>query len=220
MARTTPSRRIAVPERCGWAGVDWGVYGDWLTENGDRRGELIQLERRAERGDAPTVTDQIEAHVVVHQAEWTPDWEPLGTSYQWRHGFISEVTLKDIGDMEHLAWLAELMAEPEGRFIAGVRLRFDEWVKSELAEPLERLDLAYLRHLQVAYHPCGDLVVELLARQARLALTELDLRYAAVSDDGARALASIAQLGCRITALRASCASIAGSRPAPERPLR
>lgn len=76
----------------------WLVYGDWLLEQGDVRGELILLEHlkatgaRTARG-RPDTQRAIDALISKHESTWRAVL-PAGVDVvTWRNGFIAGVQL-------------------------------------------------------------------------------------------------------------------------------
>jgi len=87
----------------------WGVYGDWLQERGDPRGELLSLEVEAERGNVSAASAQrCEAIFAQHRAAWLGetltkalemqvDGEEV-LELQWKFGFIHFVKVRAVYD--------------------------------------------------------------------------------------------------------------------------
>jgi uncharacterized protein (TIGR02996 family) len=73
----------------------WLVYGDWLTEHGDPRGELIAVQaQRAERPDDPLLAAKELKLITDHAAAWLGDLAPLTNedfACTWRFGFLASV---------------------------------------------------------------------------------------------------------------------------------
>ncbi len=85
----------------------WGVYGDWLQEQGDPRGELVNLEVRLAAG----ADSALEARRDALLAEHTPAWlgKALGEALEmeidepvieleWKFGFLRSVRLRSHWD--------------------------------------------------------------------------------------------------------------------------
>lgn len=79
---------------------NYTVYADWLLQQGDPRGELInaQLKREADKsGSSGLLDEQITALHRQHDATWLGPLatQAEGCSLTWRRGFLDEVTLGD-----------------------------------------------------------------------------------------------------------------------------
>lgn len=97
----------------------WLVYADWLTEQGDARGELIVLEYRMKD---PSLSEQ--EHLLLrekiadlaeaHRSEWLPGWVPTdGCRLNWRHGFVIGASCH--GDSA-IASVSAILSEKNARF--------------------------------------------------------------------------------------------------------
>ncbi len=162
----------------------WMVYGDWLQEQGDRRGELIMLEARAaERADV-RVREAIAALVASSQASWSPAPLPLQVDYTWRRGFAWSATVSGISRHQHIRAIGQLLEDPQARLLVSLRLRFAPRASASVVKHISKLDFGRLQSFQVAYHPCGDRLVRALAEQSSSSLTTLDLRYTKLTDSG------------------------------------
>jgi uncharacterized protein (TIGR02996 family) len=135
----------------------WLVYGDWLTEQGDVRGELIALEHRLA---VEALSDKelravrrrggVSARSCRPTAAWLAGWAPPpGARLKWRHGFVVGVRTKWRDGT--LAVLERLAAHPVGRLFIKLDLREsgigDESVRaltsSEALGSLTALNLAH-----------------------------------------------------------------------------
>ena len=181
----------------------WQVYGDWLSDRGDRRGELIGLEARLARGgDSAALRAAIEALNAAHRDDWTPAPLDVSARYEWRRGFVHAATVEDLSDPASIQRIARLLADPEARLLTGLRLRFSRSVPPHgssadgTVEAIAGLALGGIRALEAAYagQGWGDLVARALQRRDDLALRVLDLRYAGLTNDGMAALADGAAL--------------------------
>lgn len=153
----------------------WTVYGDWLLEHGDRRGQLV-------RGGREPTAEEL--------AAWCAPL-PARLVSGWRHGFPIELELPCHPRATEL--LAAVLAHPAHRLVSSVILRRytyrDDDGLPEAAHPerdpvLDVLacDLRRLRALAIRYVPLSDDQVAALAA-APLAITALDLRYSGLTDD-------------------------------------
>jgi uncharacterized protein (TIGR02996 family) len=76
----------------------YAVYGDWLSEQGDPRGELVAIQlKRVERPDDPTLIERQTKLLADHAKVWLGELAELDSvkdlSVTWRHGFVSAVQL-------------------------------------------------------------------------------------------------------------------------------
>jgi uncharacterized protein (TIGR02996 family) len=176
---------------------NWKVYGDWLIDQGDRRGELISLEALAERTGDIAIRKMIADLIDAHQHDWTPRLAQ-GFEFAWRHGFVQAVTLSNIWDPDQIQRLALLLADPCARLVTKLRLGFapsiDEDVRADLLAELLELELGELQSLQVAYHAWGDALAHALVQLPTIALTHLDLRYSGLTNAGLIELAHCERL--------------------------
>jgi len=78
---------------------NYNVYADWLIQQGDPRGELInaQLKHETATGaDTTALTDRIQELHAKHDAEWLGELATQqGFSVEWRRGFVDAVTFGD-----------------------------------------------------------------------------------------------------------------------------
>jgi uncharacterized protein (TIGR02996 family) len=94
------------------------VYGDWLTAQGDWRGELVEVQARlASSARGSRVLVQREKELLArHNAEWIPyDWR---IKYGWSHGFIEGISVEDLAAPRGVGHaLEKILARPEARFV-------------------------------------------------------------------------------------------------------
>lgn len=189
----------------------WLVYGDWLLEQGDARGELIRLEHQRSLAGARVggdVVARIEALSKKHAGRWSPEVPP-SAALGWTNGFVTSLSLPL--DEATPGVLEAVLASPEARFLRSLRLHapasedpfdedgeFDEEAMNAPPKPVHApfaqaclaLDLRRLRALSFAYAVIGADGARAVARAERLGpLVALDLRYAWIGDEGAAALA-------------------------------
>jgi hypothetical protein len=95
----------------------WSVFGDLLTEVGDRRGELIALEQRA-----ASCERAFERSLLEHQARelfdalergWLGSLADAGLEVGWRRGFAIEVVVA----RAHASTLARLLELPSAALL-------------------------------------------------------------------------------------------------------
>jgi uncharacterized protein (TIGR02996 family) len=187
----------------------WLVYGDWLLDQGDVRGALIQLEHRHARArptERPALRSEIDALVKQHQKRWRKALPSSVTAKAWRYGFITQI---EVPWSEGAPALIEQALQE--RFVAGLRItapdRDDEDVDDdedgydENGEPirpppvelgaLAKLDLSRLRELDLSYVSLGVNGAKALASARSLGgLEALDLRYCGIENKGLAALAA------------------------------
>src|SRR5207237_8177394 len=82
------------------------VYADWLEERGDPRGTSVraQCALAALPDDAPRRHDLEQAErqlLAAHAADWTRDLAGRVSGWQFRRGFVAEVTLSAAAFLEH-----------------------------------------------------------------------------------------------------------------------
>ncbi len=153
----------------------WVVYGDWLLEHGDKRGELVRSHRQP--------TDE-------ERARWRG---PIAERYvRWRHGFVIELELPL--SARGVQVLGPLLADRASRLLSSLVLRplvyeDDNHLLAEQTDqsidPLDSVlvqDLRRLRALAIRYVELTDRRIDALAR-ASLAITTLDLRYTGLTDE-------------------------------------
>ena len=110
----------------------WAVYGDWLQEEGDPRGELISLEVAAERGnDSPAASKRRDEILAEHKNAWLGkklvdaiemqiDGEEL-LEIEWKFGFFHKLTVRGNydygGDMTPVEMFRELLKLESFKFV-------------------------------------------------------------------------------------------------------
>ena len=178
----------------------WQVYGDWLAQRGDLRGELIALEHACYGEPGAELEQrlaQLQAAVLADNAD------ARASEARWRYGFIIELVEDTLEYPYEIEALAELLAKPQARLLSKLTLSFAPAEGEPLNElegleffgarehtvaKLASLDLRRIRCLTLAYSNAGDELAAALARIEMPELRELDLRYCGLSDAGLRAL--------------------------------
>lgn len=81
------------------------VYGDWLSEQGEPRGEVIALQSN---GDQASKEDRkrLEALISAHGAKWIAPLDEIVRDPQFRLGFLSGCTMVKLRSKAHRALLA------------------------------------------------------------------------------------------------------------------
>jgi uncharacterized protein (TIGR02996 family) len=179
----------------------WLVYADSLLAHGDVRGELVRLELEA--ASVPTdnqrrrrLNVQARALIKRHEEAWRGGL-PAHAQLTWAHGFVTGVWLP--WEEDALTALGRFVAGPHARLLAAVGFRFDHRAPPELVAPLidqlGTLELPTVRTLRVSHVRLLPEVVRALARAKVVPrLAHLDLRYAALGDEGLAALLDEASL--------------------------
>lgn len=200
--------------------ASWDVYGEWLRERGDARGEVIRLERRRERV-SPSRRDplnrELAALVKRHKAGWDEGLPEGATVLERRYGFATRVVVE---------WSDDAPVEVErvlrSPFVTALRIKapegeedywddgddLDEDGQPRPSEHIETgglatLNIEWLTELDLSYLRIGALGARTLAvsnllrdvPDARGRLESLDLRYCAVGDSGLAAIAGSASFG-------------------------
>lgn len=183
-----------------WA--PWLVFGDWLLERGDARGELIQLEHRlATNPSARDLQAAIAALTKEHKTGWTKGI-PKGVDVtEWRHGFAIAARVSWSKDAPSL--VDRLLASPAARLLGTLQIRPPEREaegdddfpdEPPLAPPPADLDgfdalrFGSLRALDLAYLVLGSEGAKKLAALPIEGLRVIDLRFAYIGDEGIAAL--------------------------------
>ncbi|MCA9685028.1 MAG: TIGR02996 domain-containing protein [Myxococcales bacterium] len=181
----------------------WLVYADWLTQQGDPRGEAIGLEHRLrelgpQRGEA--MREQLEAllagpraRILTELSAAMPEGElPEGVQIEWRHGFV--VGLSYPLRLEDLEGLAVLLGHPQCRLLS----RLSVAVPEDEVEEEEDFDYDdYDGSPQM--HPIAEELVERLLELDLDRITELAVEYTPLPAAGVRRLSSCAKLAGLVT---------------------
>ncbi|WP_405796358.1 hypothetical protein [Streptomyces sp. NBC_01506] len=187
--------------------ASWLAYGELLTEQGDARGELIQLERRHARtrpADRAALRRDIDALVAEHQERWDAEL-PQGVSVlARRYGFATRVEVEWSEDAPAL--IERALRES---FVTALRIapgttseEDDDYDEDEFegedpefppveAGALAGLDLSQLAELDLSYLRIGGPGAQALAASAMTGrMHTLDLRYCSLDDVGLAALSA------------------------------
>lgn len=192
----------------------WSVYGDWLLEQGDRRGMIVRLEQQLARAGAaqrPELIARIESEKSELDAPFSMKKPPKGARLSFRGGFVvglvlplddttapvlsrilgsrdarllRSLTLSRISDPSDLDEEEEYEEPEEGKLLP-------EPTEAEKAMAVLALDLRAIRELSFAYSIIGPDAARALAEAKTVGpLVSLDLRYAWIGDAGIAALAA------------------------------
>jgi hypothetical protein len=170
------------------------VYADWLTDEGDSRGQMIVLEHRLSRGGlAPlervAARRRLQELQAQHQPEKLPDWTcPEGTALMWRYGFVIGVRFpREPGWAEALERLA---AHPAGPMLSTLALSNHSMGTEGLAVLLRSRVLPRLARLNLWGNRLDEAAAGMLAQTKALpSLLSLSLWNNQLGNDGATALA-------------------------------
>ena len=177
-ARAASSGTVAALEAAIFADPEnldaWAVYGDWLQERGDPRGEIVSLEIRAARGKISAAeAKRCEELYEEHAAQWLGEFLDDALEMQpndeevldleWRFGFIDTAKVRTVADYSgpHVdALFRELIQLDAFRFIHELRLGLNDLAGGSSFDPamqaLSKLgQVASLRRLVV-----GDFELE------------------------------------------------------------
>jgi uncharacterized protein (TIGR02996 family) len=181
----------------------WRVYADWLTEQGDARGELVMLEHRLATNALPAdeqraLRRRADAVVAAHQGAWLAGLaQPAWITLAWRHGFVVEAKLKRSDALDALDALA---AHPTARLLGSLEL-VRLGLGDEEARALAAAEsLSGVTRLDLEGNHIGALGAQALAASETLRnLVWLSLRVNPIGDEGLAALAASESLrGCRV----------------------
>jgi len=167
------------------------VYADWLEEQDDPRGELIRVQLRLHQKCCPQVLKGLRARDRElrrrHAVTWLGRVMPRLTGWEFRRGFVDEVTLKA---HVYLGPARELLDREPVRCVRMSRAtgNFSALAGSSLLARLAELDLSR-NHLNDAA------VAELTASPHLERLRALRLAYNFIRESGALLLADCPQLG-------------------------
>jgi uncharacterized protein (TIGR02996 family) len=183
-----------------WA--SWLVYADWLLEQGDPRGELVNLEHKLDtaklsRDERLGLVRQRMTLQKEHEGQWLRGLTlPEGLYPRWRHGFIIGLTPGSLkqGLGATLSFLRKLQAHPAGLLLCTLDLSELRLGDAEAAQ-LASAPLGPLTRLLLGNNQIGSAGVVALSESAHLgALGRLDLSHNAVGTRGLTALLSSAGL--------------------------
>jgi uncharacterized protein (TIGR02996 family) len=161
------------------------VYADWLDDRGDPRGTFVRVQCAL----ATLPADDLRRHdleeiahrlLAAHAAEWTRDIAGRVSGWNFRRGFVEEITLSATAFLEHGGDLFR------SGLIQTVRLHD----VGELAPALARFQaLGQVAHLDLCGNRLGDDGIAILARSELVrGLRELDLSFNSLSNGGLQAL--------------------------------
>jgi uncharacterized protein (TIGR02996 family) len=200
----------------------WLVFADYLLEQGDVRGTLIQLEHQLSQpvSERQQIKAQRDALLEKHQRRWLEGWvPPRRTQLRWRHGFVIGVRFRP--GARWLQALESLVAHPAGQLLHQLDLE-DNRIGPEGARALaDSPALGMLTELHLAGCSLED---EGLTRLVRTpAVARLDTLYLAdnhLTAWAARAMADSSHLRS-LTSLELSSNPIQpeGTAALAQRPL-
>jgi uncharacterized protein (TIGR02996 family) len=118
--------------------ANYAAYADWLTEQGDPRGEFMQVQIALEneglsKSEREKLRRREEALLKKHESEWVGEWAELakdtgpegrgqlpmpGPKYRFERGCLVEVNL----DSMNLACARAFVAAPQTRFVRILRI--------------------------------------------------------------------------------------------------
>src|SRR5262245_43129433 len=75
------------------------AYADWLVEQGDARGELIQVQLALEQGGSDELRQREAALLAEHQGEWLGELAEHfegrdDITFSFRRGWLDEITVE------------------------------------------------------------------------------------------------------------------------------
>jgi uncharacterized protein (TIGR02996 family) len=182
----------------------WIVYGDWLLEQHDARGELIHLEQRfakARAEEKPALRGEIDALTTQHRDTWNATLPAGVVGQAWKFGFVTKVSV--IWSDDAPAAIASALELP---FVTGLRIvappRDSDDDGGDIdddgnpipptpiaLEGFEAIDASRLAELDVSYVSLCEDGAKTIAANPTLAVTTLDLRYCHLGDTGLAAIA-------------------------------
>jgi uncharacterized protein (TIGR02996 family) len=136
------------------------VYADWLTAQGDPRGELIILQHarrthdsshlaRAEAALLKEFREELLGPLARH--EMTPRWRQSTRALTWGIGFLESADLEQDGPTSLPELVATLIEHPSGRFVRDLRLGgAAEAIVTALTLAMERDPAVPLRSLRIS----------------------------------------------------------------------
>lgn len=168
------------------------IFADWLEERGDPRGEFIRVQYALAETTTAAVPDPAllvreQELLALHGSAWTDGVSALSSGWEFRRGFIEQVSLEVDLFFKHGPSLFQTAP------VQAVKLRAanGEFIPHLVDFPC----LARVRGLDLGGANIGDLGAELLAASAHLgALETLKLDMNMLGPAGVRALASAAHL--------------------------
>jgi uncharacterized protein (TIGR02996 family) len=169
----------------------WLVYADWLTDQGDVRGELIVLEHRLRAPDLPSdarqaLEQRVAALQAEHQASWRQGLELRQVELEWHHGFLRRAIFQ-YGDV--IALFERLLAHPASHLLSAAcfrRLSSRELRRLLASDVTSGGSLPSLQLDQCEIDPAG---LEALPRSVLLrAVSDLELSSNRLGDEGVMAL--------------------------------
>jgi hypothetical protein len=145
-----PARGAAV-----FDGESWPVFGDWLTERGDPRGEAIALGFAGKREASDQVLDACRPDWMQELARVHPRMEQAlrdpGLQWSFQYGWVTSVRVLRSDPHDWTPVLAALVASPAGQRVQALELR-DPTPAHWTSPQLRRLTI-----LDPVAHPTLDL---------------------------------------------------------------
>lgn len=173
------------------------MYADWLEERGDARGEFIRVQCELSRADVAEAR-RVELEVrewqlqAAHERDWVGPLRGWVESWQFRRGFVEEVTLSARDFLEHAEDMFQWTPLRSVRLFAAA-----ECIPELAACPY----LSRLARLDLSSNNLGNAGVQVLAVSPQLSVLDaLDLRGNNIETLGARALTESPHL-TRLTSL-------------------
>jgi uncharacterized protein (TIGR02996 family) len=167
------------------------VYADWLSEQGDPRGELISVQCELERTKDPERFLELEARQVAllsaHGEAWVGPLAKEVLQVEFRRGFVEKVTVLDAGALEALEAL--FLREPVRELVFASTRGLDV-PRLAAAHWLERLESLALRAARREVGLGPEDVGALLESRHLRGLSTLALRGHRLADVGALVLAA------------------------------
>lgn len=116
----------------------WRVYGDYLLEHGDVRGEIIGMKHRADAlilqpSERQELAQRAKTLQAEHQASWLPPgFVPEGAVLVWRFGFVVGAVLRASPKLPGA--IKALRAQGACRFLSRIDLGSNELGDEALSE--------------------------------------------------------------------------------------
>lgn len=155
------------------------VYGDWLTEEGHPRGELVAVQHRlVQAPDDPALREaeeRLRTELLGALVDAAPDDRGSGVDVTWEHGFIRKARIDGGHDRrESEALLLQILRNPSARFLRELEIGCHYWgdqnnelmarvlIHGGYRPPLRRLVLAdfddtKIDCIDISRAPLGDL---------------------------------------------------------------